>query len=197
MATYFLDPNGNNNTLWATYDYTGIDDAIRQPSTGFIGSILASEIDDNENQAYNMSMFTLPAGYQVTDVNYWAYGSMTNVGGNGSPYGDINWAGCSPKDLTVGLGDAAAWHNISWTGLTVTSQAVINGTIMYIDSKACPTSKGPLKSFLCLYLEITTALIPVVGPEDLAKWNGLDIVTGVEKLNGILWSDLEEWNGIS
>lgn len=197
MATYFLDPNSNNNALWSVNSYLFIDDAIREPnSVPTTDQISAIGTDDNENQAYNMETFTLPANYQVISVELWSWGYIFD-GTVDSPYGDINWAGCNEKNLTFPIGlDNVAWNSVSWTGLTVTSQATIDGTIMSINSKGIDDAvKGPGVVSRCMYLKITTEST-WTGPTDFTKWNGLNIQSQISKYNGIEWSNIKKWNGI-
>ena len=112
MATEYLDPNSNITSVWKTYNYTNIDNGVRQPSTNTSDYIQWNKSDDDEIQAYGMS--NLSSLTSITSIKVWVYGKRTshdpdlqcriNVGGSYEDYQNF------------GLTSTSSWHSLTFNG---------------------------------------------------------------------------------
>lgn len=109
MATEIIRPNSNNNTLWATFDYTNIDDVVTQPSAGDGAICAANRDDDNETQIWGLSAPSTLVS--ITQAVVWVYQTMENS---------------NSKTITVNLNIGGNWQ----TGQTFTS--AIDQTLTWV-----------------------------------------------------------------
>lgn len=167
MGTYYLDPDGNVNTLWTTYDFSNIDKEVRQPtapSTGtfILGVYYIGNDDRGERQEYSFeSMSKLYAEY-ISSIKVWAYGKYITISGSPTCDCDINISGCNDKNF--GFTASWSWKSVEWVSGTNFVQYGVNQShldgIQVVCEANIPTS-GDSIQIAGLYIEITTATISV------------------------------------
>ena len=189
MATAYLDPDGNNTSVWFVNPYSHINDGIRQPGAINEGAtaVEANKDDDNENQEYTMESFDI-TGQKITEIKIWTYGGILTVDADVNIYFG-GWK--TPQDLNLPAPASQAWTSNTFT-FESTSQANLDGLLLRFTSPTMEAGNSIL--IHAAYAEVTYEAVGA-GPTNVVKWNGIE-VGNLVKWNGIPWENIVKYNGI-
>ena len=118
MVQEYLDPDANINTLWARYDYTLIDDGVRDPTTptGYPNDITTNEDDDDEEQIWSFENTTKEYG-SITQIVVKLYiAKSEDTYECDDPDIRIKVGGSWETPQTLAINDTPQWRDVTFSG---------------------------------------------------------------------------------
>lgn len=158
MATAYLDPASNVNTLWSLNGFANIDKATRQPTVPDGGTFCqAGPSDDNEAQAWGLDV--LSTLDNITEVKVWIYSGQNDNGNAFQVSIEIGGSYQTNQSFTpVDAGEPQDVNLSTWQSKTFTTGAPW-ATSAFSASKIRITSPtlgtGDEASFFAVYAELT------------------------------------------
>ncbi len=159
MPSEFLDPNANINTLWSAFEFTSIDDGVRDPTVPSLDIVRANQNDDDELQEWGMEN-PVETYSEITTIEIKHYAELED----GTSDGDINLrvGGSLQTAQAMNLVTSLAWRSNTFTGNF--SQSDVDSLQVIVDSNT--RDKDENLRIHALYAEITGTDIPAINVND-------------------------------
>ena len=129
-------PGSNVNTLWDTYDYTNIDDAVSSPTaSGDSDYIVATDSNEDDIQKYSFPGFDPTASF-ATVTSIQAYVRCKDIGGRDPEFEvSVYFNSTEQTKRTISMDEEGsfAWFSpTAWTGSWAASS--VSGIQLWFDA---------------------------------------------------------------